>query len=617
MTKTFRPFHRGASPRTPSITSPHALPAQPVVVNTPSLESAGFLGPTSYRYLLRESQGASDPIPDLGKYTIEPRQLELGLRILDFFYRESSLLKSLTEHIYGLSRMPIIPQTIMLPALNNLWDIGDRQPVIGEAARLRMVVRIFENTYKTISTPSTMRAADLCQAITGMNVRWESIGAVITLASLTMIHIPEHTVTLIDTHQRCKSELLPQALEVTEHLSLLIDALPLVNELLVSLKYYQMLLAVSRFGDSSRRLYSSLGELCSCIYATGMHRNDVPREQSPTFIHQWRRTCLSVVYTMDKTIATALGRPPLMNRHYCILEPPLDLDEDPDPEERESNLRSIDDHGWNVDKTSRPATIVRLRLLLAKMREEVLELHLGVNGVDLVTRAEDVFRRLTVMWETCPNHMKYSVDMWDSSMSISSHRLLVLLTLYLDYQHSTFLLHRIISGDRSTNVFIVAMNILSAILVINDERERLREIRNDFTHIFLQYGLPSVQLLCTEMLHRSSASSLTAVPGFSRAQLIRQLTVYVSCLSWVARPGSGNFEFCKQVKARFTRILDEIIDPSNATPGAPIAPNETADSYTGGAPDLLDPAHSFNTLLDWDIESFWDPRLDIFCGSVF
>ncbi|PYI28987.1 hypothetical protein BP00DRAFT_349824 [Aspergillus indologenus CBS 114.80] len=583
------------------------------------MESTGFLGPTSYRYLLRESQGTSDSSSELGKYTIEPRQLELGLRILDFFGRESRLLKCLTEHIYGLSRMPIVPRTVMLPALSHLWDIWDQHSMGEDAARLRMVVRIFENTYKPLTTSHKMRAPDLCQAITGVNLRWELIGAVITLASLALIHIPEHTVTLIDAQQRGKSEILPQVLEITEHLSLLTDALPLVNELLVSLKYYQMLLAVSRFGDSSRRLYSSLGELCSCIYATGMHRNDVPREHAPVFVHQWRRACLAVVYTMDKTIATALGRPPLMNRHYCILEPPLDLDEDPDPDEHESSLQSIDEHGWNVDRKHRPATTIRLRLLLAKIREEILELHLGVTGANLVRQAEDVLQRLAVMWDTCPSHMKYSVDMWHAPASMHSHQLLVLLTLNLDYLHSIFLLHRLISGDRSTNVFIVAKDILSTILVINDERERLREIRNDFTHLFLQYGLPSVQLLCTEMLHRSSTSPLTGVPGFSRAELIRELTVYVSCLSWVARPGSGNFEFCKQVKAKFTRILDEIIDPSYGTSRESIAPSETASAPAGasGVPDLLDPVHNFNTLLDWDIDSFWDPRLDIFCGSVF
>ncbi|PYH43754.1 fungal specific transcription factor domain-containing protein [Aspergillus saccharolyticus JOP 1030-1] len=606
------------STSSPEATGRDALSTQPVIVQTPSLESTGFLGPTSYRYLLREGHATTELSPELGKHTIEPGQLELGSRILEFFCRESHLIKNLTEHLYGLSRMPIIPRTVMLPALDHLWDICDQQFIGDDAARLRMVVRIFENTYKPISTSNNMRAPELWQAVTGVNLRWELIGAVITLASLTMIHIPEHAVTLIDTQHRGKNELLSQALEITDHLSPLLDALPLVNELLVSLKYYQMLLAVTRFGDSSRRLYSSLGELCSCIYATGIHRNDVPREQSPVFVHQWRRTCLAVVYTMDKTIATALGRPPMMTRHYCSLEPPLDLDEDPDPAEHESNLRSIDEHGWNVDRRPRPATTIRLRLMLAKIREEVLELYLGVNNADLVRRAEEVFQRLAVMWDSCPSHMKYSAAMWNTPALMPTHQLLVLLTLNLDYLHSKFLLHRLISGDRSTEVFAVAQNILTTILVINDERERLRELRNDFTHIFLQYGLPSVQLICTELLHRSSAS-VNAAPGFSRAQLIRELTVYVSCLSWVARPGSGNYEFCKQVKARFTRILDEIIDPSHGTSRPPMAPSETASSLAGASDALnsLDPVHSFNTLLDWDIDSLWDPRLDIFCGSVF
>jgi hypothetical protein len=85
---------------------------------------------------------------------------------------------------------------------------------------------------------------------------------------------------------------------------------------------------------------------------------------------------------MDKTIATTLGRPPLIHRSYCSLDAPLDFDDDDlvGPE-REYELGKLDQNGWNTDGRRRTTTFMRLRYLLATVREEVLELHLGVNSM--------------------------------------------------------------------------------------------------------------------------------------------------------------------------------------------------------------------------------------------
>ncbi len=128
-------------------------------------------------------------------------------------------------------------------------------------------------------------------------------------------------------------------------------------------------------------------ELTSTIYTTGMHqdgatsRGSLPGEY-PGFMHQWRRRCFTAVYAMDKTIATTLGRPPLIHRSYCSLDAPLDFDDDDlvGPE-LEFELSKLDQHGWNTDGRRRTTTFMRLRYLLATVREEVLELHLGVNNI--------------------------------------------------------------------------------------------------------------------------------------------------------------------------------------------------------------------------------------------
>ncbi|KAE8138668.1 hypothetical protein BDV38DRAFT_281967 [Aspergillus pseudotamarii] len=593
-----------------------------VVVSTPPLESAGFLGPTSYRSLMSEGVGDSDPgVADTDRttYTIDPRQLDLGLRILDFLADNAILVRGLVKQVYQIGRTPIIPEVLMLPALEMLWDIFGDYIAQDEPSRLRTVVRVFENSYQQVPGKLAMHAGELCHWISGKNVRWETIGSIIQIATMGLIHTPERDATRIDPQQRSKDVVLAEMLEVTDQLLPLSNALPVVNQLMVCLKYYQMMLASQRFGDSSRWLYSSLGELSSCIYATGIHQYDIPTGRYPGFIDLWRRRCFAVVYSMDKTIATILGRPPSLTRHYCVLKPPLDIDDDIDASNYEEGLEMLDSNGWNADGKRRPSTIVRLRFLLATIREEILELHLGVNYVDIEGRTSNILQNLHSIWDTCPNHMKYSPDMWNEQMPCQD--IIALLSIYLDYLHSIFLLHRFAAqgcqSEKPKELLIVAKTILSTVLVINEHRERSREVRSDFSSIFLPYGLPSAELLATELLQSSKSVLSPTYPNLPRAEIIRELTLYISCLSWVARPGSGNLGFCKKVKAKLTRILDQILDPSYVTPGSSVNDAGTSSDVSWAFPELLDNDFTINSLLHSDDGSNWDPGFDLFCGPVF
>lgn len=92
----------------------------------------------------------------------------------------------------------------------------------------------------------------------------------------------------------------------------------------------------------------------------------------------------------DKSLATYLGRPPLIHRLHCDITLPLDLD-DADliltGEELDSALRSVDQEGWNQatnsNKRLRPATVIRLRYHTSILRERVLDISLGQRTENL------------------------------------------------------------------------------------------------------------------------------------------------------------------------------------------------------------------------------------------
>ena len=119
------------------------------------------------------------------------------------------------------------------------------------------------------------------------------------------------------------------------------------------------------------------------MYAAGMHQDRAGSSDPAEYaglMYQWRRRCFSSVYYMDKVIATNLGRPPLVHCNYCALDAPLDLDDDElvGPG-LEHNLQKLDQNGWNTDGRRGSTTYMRLQYLLATVREEALELHLGMK----------------------------------------------------------------------------------------------------------------------------------------------------------------------------------------------------------------------------------------------
>jgi hypothetical protein len=83
---------------------------------------------------------------------------------------------------------------------------------------------------------------------------------------------------------------------------------------------------------------------------------------------------------MDKLTATFVGRPPLLSRKYCAPNLPLDLDDSAllsTAEEMGRAIQNLRPDGWNTENTLRAATMLRPRMQIAIVRDEILEYALG------------------------------------------------------------------------------------------------------------------------------------------------------------------------------------------------------------------------------------------------
>jgi len=59
----------------------------------------------------------------------------------------------------------------------------------------------------------------------------------------------------------------------------------------------------------------------------------------------------------------------------------------------------------------------------------------------------------------------------------------------------------------------------------------------------------------------------------SRSEIIRDLSIPISYLQWVTRPGDGNYAACSEVSRTLAWIVDEAVDPhSSPTSEQPTEP---------------------------------------------
>lgn len=96
-----------------------------------------------------------------------------------------------------------------------------------------------------------------------------------------------------------------------------------------------------------------------------------------------RRRVVCQIFIVDKFLATFVGRPPLLTRRYCSVKLPLDLDDTillSDKETFQRQLLRLDADGWDMEGRLHPSSILRVRTMIALIRDELLEIGLSFTG---------------------------------------------------------------------------------------------------------------------------------------------------------------------------------------------------------------------------------------------
>ena len=116
--------------------------------------------------------------------------------------------------------------------------------------------------------------------------------------------------------------------------------------------------------------------------SAGLHRLPDYASSKLTAASEYKRRLFSAVYCSDKNHSSLNGIPPLLSKRYCDIEPCLDLDPTAPyqpPDKLSEAVTKLDVDGWNTEGNMFDTTLLRAKVQLSTLREDVLELSLGTN----------------------------------------------------------------------------------------------------------------------------------------------------------------------------------------------------------------------------------------------
>ena len=193
----------------------------------------------------------------------------------------------------------------------------------------------------------------------------------------------------------------------------------------------------------------------------------------------------------DKTVSTLTGRPLLLGRRYSTCQLPLDLsDEQLMAEEPElSRIRDqLDNNGWNTSGEVYASIWARALLLINLIREEVLEISLGISNdcsellpeysysepkqARIQHHINDLERRCEEVYACLPQSVRYSIGKDLSSPQVFPRKV----AFHLLFLHCLFLLERLsISRIKSSGQRLVdlAIQMMDDVLILWARRDWL------------------------------------------------------------------------------------------------------------------------------------------------
>ncbi|KAK4497697.1 hypothetical protein PRZ48_010350 [Zasmidium cellare] len=505
-------------------------------------------------------------------------------QVLADFRHLSFIERLISEYILN-AQAALVPTPFVTHFIDSLRDTVspcfNNDQATNEHNLSRLAEKVIENTSRPIEITSDTTFDGFVSMFTGDNCRLEMLGLTQCCASracsLGMARDDDKHEEIVLALYRNTGSCLRLSRQIASD----------NNDVMLWTTFDYLRLTTHIEGDTSPPVYRRLGDMATYIYEFGIQRESLLTRNTPFFLAECRRKLFAAAYQFDKFISALLDRPPRILRRFSDVKRPLDLTDDEllVSQSEDQARMNLSPDGWSDKTRYIPATWHRLRYMLGSFREEILEYNYRLPGPETEALLRDLSRRVKCESGALPTHLRYREECWDS---LRPNVCLMLIVVCLSYLQIDFEIHRLLEKSDANaweSSMTTALELVSVLLHLGTCLNRAILLRADFPYMVIGYGLPPVAFL-TNALQTVSRSDGTQQlpPNVKRATLIRTLSVYVSHLDSIYRPGEGEYAICVQASKTISRVLDEVLDPSSSSKEATasVAAPQTPVSVSAG-----------------------------------
>jgi hypothetical protein len=257
-----------------------------------------------------------------------------------------------------------------------------------------------------------------------------------------------------------------------------------------------------------------VGDLATDLLALGLNREATyAPERTPFFLAECRRRCFVTEYYLEKMFGLVFNLPSRITPQFVDVNLPLDLSDEEifadTPEALEEAKSRLTDDGWNTDGKYRAATWARLRYILSRFREEIVEYQFqGSQAADpsklryeqrasrcfdyLLKQFRDLSFRCRQTWDNLLPHLRYNQNCWKSEIPLTVCYMHA--KVHLAYLQIHFQIYHLLGEDSSSplpEILDVSANMLETVVQMGNSRGKTAFTFTDLPEIVRTFTPPS------------------------------------------------------------------------------------------------------------------------------
>lgn len=550
-----------------------------------STERHGFLGFTSHDSIMTEdlmqlgvcSSGLdkatavqSRPKPIMNE------RLASGCRALSIWQNRAMIDRGIDMFFESIECIHIhCGEFIVRQWLSELWSAHSNTLLSQDAEKIRQLCELlFQNTAKPLIFDGNSTARQWTQSATGKNIRWATL-AMIAIYVATYAMVAKSDDQFFKEYSVDRQSVIDQMLEASKiYIGFCREYDALDDAYLCAILEHYNLTELTK-GEASHAAYRIGAEVTSTLVAMGLHQEIKADKKVPFFLAELRKRVRTMIYGMEISTATFLGRPPRLSHHYMNLDPPLDLSESElfseDPQELAVAIARLDDHGYNRNGDIRLISWIRSSIGFVARREDILELSIGNYTPDEVRqKAIDIQRKTEEHWLTLPHYLSslkenlFGLDTPKTDTPKILH--LHLRNVFRQIgQSNLLLLHRLLVrklGADPEDLIRTAQVILSD--VMRSYKRIEMSAATSFSYFLAVHGIRSAVILAVELLKQEQLPVYPEAPLLPRSRTIQDLSIFADKLGDLD-PLYGDKSLFEKGQKVISLILDKILSPPRSS----------------------------------------------------